>query len=199
MIGTVLGARDQAVALGLAVAAIAQRLRTGRPWQPAAASLPAALRVHGASFVTLRRDAALLGCVGTLVPRTPLGQDVAHNAAAAAFDDPRLPPVVAADLPAMHVHVSVLDELGPIAATGWSELLLAVRPGDGLLVEAGWRRATLLPAVWADVPDPGAFLAALWRKAGLDPGEWPDETTVSRYGAFEFGGPAVEHLDPVGP
>ena len=40
----------------------------------------AALQAPGATFVTLERDGALLGCIGTLEPVRPLVADVAHNA-----------------------------------------------------------------------------------------------------------------------
>lgn len=185
--------------LALAVTSVVVRLRTGSPWSPAEASLPEPLRSPGATFVTLRRDGALLGCIGTLVPRDPLGVDVARNAAAAAFDDPRLPAVVEADLQAMHVHVSVLGPLEPLVVHGWDELLAAVRPGvDGLLVEAAWLRATLLPSVWSDRAEPVGFVSALWLKAGLRPGEWPAGLRLHRYVAGEVSGPAARHLDRAG-
>ena len=45
----------------------------------------------GATFVTLTKDGALRGCIGSLEPARPLGEDVAQNALAAAFRDPRFP------------------------------------------------------------------------------------------------------------
>ena len=42
------------------------------------------LRETGASFVTLRLDGDLRGCVGSVDAHRPLGDDVAHNAFAAA-------------------------------------------------------------------------------------------------------------------
>src|SRR4051812_27296734 len=51
------------------------------------------LRETGASFVTLKLDGELRGCIGTIDPRRPLGDDVAANAIAAAYRDPRFPPV----------------------------------------------------------------------------------------------------------
>ena len=69
------------------------------------------LRAPGATFVTLERDHALLGCIGTLEPVRPLVGDVGHNAAAAAFSDPRLPPVTCDDYAAMSIEISVLGPL----------------------------------------------------------------------------------------
>ena len=51
------------------------------------------LREPGATFVTLRQGEDLRGCIGSLEPRRPLGDDVAANARAAAFADPRFAPL----------------------------------------------------------------------------------------------------------
>ena len=54
---------------------------------------PEDLRRDGASFVTLTRQGELRGCIGSLEPRRSLVLDVRDNAVAAAFRDPRFPPV----------------------------------------------------------------------------------------------------------
>jgi AmmeMemoRadiSam system protein A len=187
---------DRAAALDVAVRAVLEPLRTHRRWVPDPGTLPPSLRDPGATFVTLRdgRTGELLGCIGSLVPRAPLGVDIAHNAAAAAFDDPRMPPVTLGEVDTMHVEVSVLSPLTPLAVTGWDDLIRRVQPGvDGLLVEAGPWRATLLPSVWESLPDVDAFLSALWRKAGLRPGSWPVGLVVHRYGTTQVEGLAREH------
>jgi hypothetical protein len=146
----------------------------------------AGLRVPGATFVTLERDGRLLGCVGSLEARRPLGIDIAGNALAAAFDDPRVPPVTVADFAEMHVKVSRLDPSELVPARSHDELRAVVRPGvDGITVSAGPRRATLLPSVWAHVRDAGEFLDVLWAKAGLTPRTWPDGIAVARYTTVE--------------
>ena len=52
------------------------------------------LAAPGATFVTLERDGALLGCIGAL-ERAPAARHRRRRAraSAAAFDDPRLPPI----------------------------------------------------------------------------------------------------------
>jgi len=45
------------------------------------------LRAPGASFVTLRLDGDLRGCIGSVEARRALGDDVTHNARAAAYRD----------------------------------------------------------------------------------------------------------------
>lgn len=146
------------------------------------------LRAPGASFVTLRREERLLGCIGTIEPVRPLLADVAHNAYGAAFGDPRLPPVTRDDYHQMTVKVSVLGGLEAMDVAGREALVEQLRPGvDGLLVTAGHRRGTFLPSVWEQVPDRGRFLDLLWEKAGLRPDEWPPNLRVFRYRTVEFG------------
>lgn len=183
---------DRDAALDIASRAAAAPLGDGRRWLPEVATLPAALARPGASFVTLRAHGDLLGCIGSLVARGPLGVDIAHNAAAAAFDDPRLPPLSPGDVPVADVHVSVLGPLEPLGVTGPGELVRSLRPGvDGVLVETPTHRGTFLPSVWEQLADPADFVAALWRKAGLKPGSWPGGTHVQRYEVEEFARPLV--------
>ncbi|HTJ32507.1 MAG TPA: AmmeMemoRadiSam system protein A [Dactylosporangium sp.] len=145
------------------------------------------LHDDGATFVTLERNGALRGCVGSLEPVRPLHRDVVQNAMRA-MNDPRLPPVTPLDWPSLDVKVSVLDRPEPIASDSRDVLLAALRPGvDGLiLLTDDGRRATFLPSVWAKVTDPELFLAALLRKGGWPEVGWPAGLRASRYGSTEF-------------
>ncbi len=146
------------------------------------------LLAPGASFVTLLDGHRLLGCIGSLEPYRPLVDDVAANAVAAAFEDPRLPPLRPDEFRTMTVKVSVLSPRVPLAVHSVAELVAAARPGiDGLVAAAGRRRGTFLPSVWEQLPDPRDFVEHLWHKAGLVPGSWPPGTTVERYTTEEFG------------
>jgi len=183
---------DQRLALDIAYTAVVVPLRGEPRWLPEPQELTGGLSVTGACFVTLRRDEALLGCIGSLVACRVLGVDVAHNAAAAAFDDPRLPAVTVLDAQRMDVHISVLSPLTPLPAQSWDELRASVHVGvDGLLIEADRHRATFLPAVWEMLPDSAPFLDALWSKAGLPPRAWACGLRAWRYRATEFGAPAA--------
>jgi len=149
---------DGAVLVWFAVTAVEARLAIrpldGRP--PASVTL----RALGASFVTLERQGALRGCIGTLEPVRPLYRDVVRNAVRASRD-PRLPPVTAAEWPGLEIKVSVLSDAEPLLVTGPTELLATLRPGvDGLILADGRRRATFLPTVWRKLPDPRRFVAA---------------------------------------
>ena len=163
--------------------AIAQRL--GIPTAP----MPQApfLADPGATFVTLKVEGELRGCVGSLVPRRPLGEDVRANAQAAAFDDPRFPPLDRAEFDALEVEVSVLSVAAPIVVASEGELHAQLRPGiDGVTLQWGVRRATFLPQVWESLPDAREFLGHLKRKAGLPLDFWSDELAISRYTVEKF-------------
>ena len=141
----------------------------------------------GASFVTLRLDGELRGCIGTVEPHRPLGIDVVHNARAAAYRDPRFPPLEARELAALGVEVSVLSPREPLQAASESEALASLRPQvDGLYLEFGAMHATFLPQVWDSLPDPADFLGELRRKAGLPPGFWHPGIKLSRYTVEKF-------------
>lgn len=130
--------------------------------------VPPQLGEPGACFVTLLKDGQLRGCIGTLEAHQSLGQDIIDNARRAAFSDPRFAPVSETELARLTLEVSVLTEPVALEVADENSLLASLRPGeDGLIVEYGGRRATFLPSVWEQLPEPRQFVAALKRKAGL--------------------------------
>ncbi len=190
-----LDAAHQRTLLDIAADAIGGALSTGVQALPDPADCHADLQVEAATFVTLERDSALLGCIGTLEACRALAVDVAYHALGAAFSDPRMPAVTERDFIEMSIKVSVLSAAEPIAADSCAEVAGAVRPGiDGLLLDAPGHRSTLLPSVWPKVDDVAEFLSVLWRKAGMHPGDWPRGTRVSRYVTEEFGDPGPRAL-----
>jgi AmmeMemoRadiSam system protein A len=173
----------------LARASIAHGLEHGRALPVRVEAHPAEWQAERACFVTLQRDARLRGCIGHLQPVQPLVRDVAENAFNAAFRDPRFPPLHPAELEALDIHISILGLPEIIAAGSEQELLGQLRPGmDGLIIEAHGRRATFLPSVWAQLPNPADFLMHLRHKAGLPPRGWEDELRAWRYEVDEIGG-----------
>ena len=177
----------------IAVDAIAIALEEGARRLPDLGPLAASdawLAEPGASFVTLERDQRLLGCVGSLEAHQPLGRDVAEHAVAAAFDDPRVPPLTGDDFEVMSVKVSVLSASTAVPARSHSELRARVRPGiDGVTVSSGRSQATFLPSVWPKISDVDEFLDALWLKARLRPRTWFPETVVHTYTTREWTDP----------
>jgi AmmeMemoRadiSam system protein A len=145
------------------------------------------LQEPGASFVTLMLDGHLRGCVGSLSAVRPIVEDVGRNAVAAALQDSRFEPVSGTELMHLRVEVSVLSPVEDVEVASETELLESLRPGvDGLLLEAGYARATFLPQVWEQIPEPGRFLAQLRRKAGLPHGYWAPDLRVGRYTVRKF-------------
>jgi len=153
----------------------------------------AALDEPGATFVTLRQDTDLRGCIGSLEARRRLALDVRANAVAAAFRDPRFLPLAAREFGGITVEVSLLSAHEPIAFDDEEHLLRQLRPGiDGLVLHVSHhRRATFLPQVWESVPEPRAFIAALKEKAGLParrhiPGLRAARYTVTKWTEDDF-------------
>jgi AmmeMemoRadiSam system protein A len=142
-----------------------------------------------ATFVTLHVQAQLNGCIGTIEPRRPICEDIAYNAYQAAFHDPRFGPLTELELDEVEVHISVLSPLELIDVAGEFELIECLEPGrDGLVLEAGARRATFLPSVWDKLDSPREFVGHLKRKARIGPLEWPESMQVFRYRVLEFSG-----------
>jgi hypothetical protein len=171
------------VLLPLARAAIAAELGLAHaahedlPW----------LKQQGASFITLKLDAKLRGCIGTLRPHRPLGEDVRANAVGAAFRDPRFKPLAAEEFAAVEVEVSVLSPLQPMSFSDEPDALRQLRAGvDGLVFEYGHHSSTFLPQVWEDIKEPSDFLAHLKYKAGLPPDFWDKDVRLSRYTVFKW-------------
>jgi len=67
---------------------------------------------------------------------------------------------------------------------------------NGLTLEDGARRATFLPKVWEQLPDPAAFLQQLQAKAGLAPDHWSTTMRFWRYRAENFSESQRHRGDP---
>jgi len=149
---------------------------------------PELLRQPRATFVTLHLDDTLRGCIGSLEARRALVEDVAHNARAAAFEDPRFPALVRGEFGRLAIHISVLSAPELLSFESEADLLRRLRPQvDGLILEEHARRATFLPSVWAQLPEPCVFLRNLKLKAGLPADHWSSAVRVWRYTVEAFG------------
>ena len=176
------------ILLQLARDSILYHLEQGRPLPVDCKAYPEHLRVHRASFVTLHLQRQLRGCIGTLEAYQPLVVDVANNAQAAAFSDPRFPPLSSAEYPYLDIHISILSPPEPMCFSSEHDLLAQLRPNvDGLILKAGRHRGTFLPSVWESLPNPHDFLLHLKYKAGLPADYWTDEVEVLRYTAESIG------------
>jgi len=155
---------------------------------PDPAMLTPALQSEGASFVTLTVHGQLRGCIGALEPYQSLAEDVQEHAVAAALHDPRFPPVTPAELPRIHIEISRLTRPQPLRYTDSADLLSKLNPGlDGVTLRDGYRRATFLPQVWAQLPEKETFLSHLCQKMGAPSDLWRKKhLEVETYRVEEF-------------
>ena len=132
-----------------------------------------ALLVQAATFVTLKIDGKLRGCIGNLEPVGPLWEGIRDNAINAAFNDYRFSPLTPEELSAVHLDISILSQPQPLQYDDPDDLPKKLRPGiDGVILRDGHRSATFLPQVWQQLSTPGQFLDHLCLKAGLPQQTW---------------------------
>jgi len=163
-------------------------LAHGKPLTVNPADFDSPIVETGASFVTLHQQYALRGCIGTLEALHPLINDIAENAFAAAFRDPRFAPVRQADIRKLNLNISVLGKPAALEFVSEQDLLEQIRPNlDGLILQDGLNRGTFLPTVWESLPDRQEFLRHLRIKAGLPADYWSNTIEVWRYTTECFG------------
>ena len=133
----------------------------------------AVLQEKRGAFVTLHLRGQLRGCIGLIEPIKPLLQTVQEMAVAAAFRDPRFPPLSSQEFPEVDIEISVLSPLQEIKTpeaieVGKHGLYIVKRPYAGLLLpqvatQYHWNRET--------------FLRETCRKAGLPSEAWKEPDT----------------------
>ncbi|MDG9670375.1 AmmeMemoRadiSam system protein A [Hahella sp. CR1] len=135
-----------------------------------------------ATFVTVLKQGELRGCIGVLEAVRPLVQDVSHNAFSAAFEDPRFTALKPDEWPLCALHISVLTQPQLLPVTSEQDLAGKLKVGeDGLILSWRGRRATFLPSVWEQLPNPEDFIGQLKRKAGLDREFWDKDMKAEIY------------------
>lgn len=154
--------------IDIARRSIEHELQCRTRWLPNPEDYPPAWRQKRATFVTLSCRDQLRGCIGTTEPVDCLVTSIASNAHAAAFGDPRFPPLTVAEYAGIEIGLSLLTPAEPLNFSDETELLEQLVPGHhGLIIEYGGRRATFLPMVWEHLPRPDQFLATLKQKGNL--------------------------------
>ena len=171
----------------IALDSIKSGLSTGTALAVDSSGLDDALKTKRATFVTLQKNGELRGCIGMLEPIRPLAEDIAHNAFAAAFSDPRFPPLAEHELDQLDIHISILGTPEAMFFDSEQDLIDQLRPGeDGLIMTEGHRRGTFLPSVWESLTQPQAFVSHLKLKSGLPENYWSDDIQIKRYSVEEF-------------
>ena len=100
-----LDTRQRQTLLELARHTIEQRLRGEKLRKIALQEYQPELRRRLASFVTLKKKGRLRGCIGNLSASRPLVEDIAYNAAAAAFEDPRFEALGRVEYAQLELHI----------------------------------------------------------------------------------------------
>lgn len=161
--------------LKLARTTIAQKLgiESGQPKEMEDSLKDNAFQSPRGTFVTLKINNQLRGCIGNLTPSKSILDGVKENAAHAAFDDPRFHPLQKNEFDKIDIEISLLTEPKILEFKDPSDLLAKLRPGvDGVIIRRGMYSATFLPQVWEQLPDKEAFLDHLCQKAGMQANAW---------------------------
>lgn len=128
--------------------------------------IPPVLTQYGASFVTLKLNGQLRGCIGSVYPTKPLILDIIDNARNAAFQDPRFEPLTEEETANLEISVSILSSIERLNFKDERELLSKIYP-HGIIIAEHDKRAVYLPIVWEQLPEREVFLNSLKEKAGL--------------------------------
>lgn len=140
------------------------------------------LKKDGASFVTLKYNKDLRGCIGSIIAHKSLYEDILHNAISAGFSDPRFRPLDLDELSNLSLEVSVLSEPEVLEYDDFDDLCKKVRVNiDGLILKHGVYHGTFLPQVWEQLTSPEQFLEHLSMKAGANQSIYTQHPTIYRY------------------
>lgn len=141
------------------------------------------LSKNGSSFVTLKINSELRGCIGSVIAQRTLLEDVISNAKSAAFKDPRFKPLEKRELDKLNIEVSVLSEPKLLEYENEEDLYNKIKPKiDGVILQYGSNQATFLPQVWLQLKTPELFLEYLAMKAGLDKSVYKRHPIIYTYG-----------------
>ncbi|NWF92876.1 MAG: AmmeMemoRadiSam system protein A [Syntrophaceae bacterium] len=151
---------------------VIENMARGRPVPEFSVNAPT-LKENRGAFVSIHKKGQLRGCIGYIEGRGPLYKTVEEMAEAAAFRDPRFPPVTEKELKDLNIEISVLTPLRKISDINEIEV-----GKHGIYIKKGWYSGLLLPQVATENGwDRQTFLEHTCLKAGLPPNAWKDRTT----------------------
>lgn len=143
------------------------------------------LREKKATFVTLKKNHSLRGCIGILEASHPLIEDVVRNAYSAAFQDYRFSPVNETEFEKIHISVSILTKPNAMHFSSYEDFISQIKKDeDGIILKLGSKRATFLPSVWESIHEVPLFIRHLMAKAGI--AQWDDKIEAERYRVIEI-------------
>jgi len=121
-----------------------------------------------ATFITLKQNGNLRGCIGSLVAHRELYDDIIHNAQSAAFHDPRFKPLTKEELDKTTLEISLLSDATLVQYKNVEDLKAKIEIGvDGVILKLDGKQSTFLPQVWDDLKEFDIFFEHLCKKAGL--------------------------------
>ena len=142
-----------------------------------------AMNVPRATFVTLKKNSQLRGCIGDLIPQRPLYKSVIQNAINASFNDTRFSPVVEAEMEDITIEISALTVPEPI--TSPDEIRIGI---DGVILSKQGHSAVFLPQVAPEQGwDVAQMLTQLSLKARLPADAWKEGAGFLVFQADVFG------------
>ncbi len=125
------------------------------------------------AFVSIHKNGALRGCIGTISPTCGcVAEEILQNAISAGTNDPRFPMITTDELPWLEMSVDVLAEPEPISSTD----MLDVKR-YGVIVTSGHKRGLLLPNL-DGVDSVNQQINIACQKAGIPAGE---EISLERF------------------
>jgi len=100
------------------------------------------------TFVTIKINKQLRGCMGCLTPSETILEGIQRNAINSAFNDPRFPQLSETELEQAEIEISILTSPRKLEYIDGADLLQKLRPDiDGVIISKGMCRATFLPQV----------------------------------------------------
>jgi len=131
------------------------------------------------AFVTISKNGELRGCMGFVRSKLDLVETVRLASLAAAFEDPRFPPLTKDEFSQVKFELTLLGEprlLSEFELKNPERHIVIGR--DGLLIERGLNAGVLLPQVAVEYQlDATRFLDLTCVKAGLPRGCWKSKDT----------------------
>jgi AmmeMemoRadiSam system protein A len=140
-------------------------------------------------FVTIKINEELRGCIGFPEASYSLGEAIVESARAAAFNDPRFPPLTESELNKAKIEVSVLTKPEHVKVKEPEQHIEKIKIGtDGLIARKGALSGLLLPQVATEWGwDAQEFLQQTCIKAGLPADAWKDaDTKIFKFQAEVF-------------
>ncbi len=146
-----------------------------------------ALRKNGAVFVTLTLNNSLRGCIGSLIARRSLLNDLISHAKNAAFYDPRFLPLSEEEFSKTNIEISILSEPEELIYKDINQLKEKIKPNiHGVILQLNGKSATFLPQVWKQLPDFDTFFSQLFQKAGLHQDDLKHHPQIFTYTVYKI-------------